>query len=73
MGIAIATIAGIIIGVIMSSLFVRTHLSGNLRVDHSIPEDDSYLFLELSKSVSTILKKKFVILKIRVEDFIPHK
>lgn len=71
MGIAI--IAGIIIGVIMSSLFVRIHLSGNLRVDHSIPEDDPYLFLELSKSVSTILKKKFVILKIRVEDFIPHK
>lgn len=73
MGIAIAIIAGIIIGVIMFALFVRTHLSGNLRVDHSIPEDDPYLFLELSKSVSTILKKKFVILKVRVEDFIPHK
>lgn len=73
MDIAIAIITGIIIGVIVSSLFVRTHLSGNLRVDHSIPEDDPYMFLELTKSVSTVLNKKFVILKVRAEDFISHK
>lgn len=38
-----------------------------------IPEDEPYLFLELTRNVSTILRKKFVVLKVRAEDFIPHK
>ncbi len=73
MDIVIAVIAGAFIGAIITLLIFCTISSGNLRVDQSITEDDPYMFLELTKSVSTILKKKFVVLKIRAEDFIPHK
>lgn len=73
MGIVIAVIVGVIVGAVVTALIVKTHLSGNLRIDHSIPEDDPYMFLELNKSVSTVLRKKFVVLTVRAEDFIPHK
>lgn len=73
MDIAIAVIVGIIVGAIVAMLIFSAFSVGNLRVDHSIPEDDPYMFLELTKSVSTVLKKKFVVLKVRAEDFIPHK
>lgn len=73
MDIVIAVIVGAIIGVFVTLLIFSTISAGNLRVDRSIPEDDPYLFLELTKSVSTVLEKKFVVLKVRVEDFIPHK
>ena len=73
MDIVIAVIVGIVIGIVIAALSVRMHLSGNLRIDHSIPEDDPYMFLELTKDVNTVLHKKFVVLKVRAEDFIPHK
>lgn len=73
MEIVIGIIVGIIIGGFITCLIFGAFGVGNLRVDHSIPEDGPYLFLELTKSVSTILKKKFVVLKVRAEDFIPHK
>lgn len=73
MGIVLAVIAGIIIGAIITVVIFSAISVGSLRVDQSIPEDEPYLFLELTKSVSTILRKKFVVLKVRAEDFIPHK
>lgn len=73
MGIVLAVIVGIIIGAIITTVIFSAISVGSLRVDQSIPEDEPYLFLELTKSVSTILKKKFVVLKVRAEDFIPHK
>lgn len=73
MEIVIGIILGIIIGAIATCLLFGAFSVGSLRVDHSIPEDEPYLFLELTRNVSTILKKKFVVLKVRAEDFIPHK
>lgn len=73
MGITIAAVIGLALGVIVSFIFEKIHISGNLRVDHSIIEDEPYLFLELNKSVNTILRKKFVVLQVKAEDFIPHE
>lgn len=73
MEIVIAVVIGIVVGSVLTILVMGSLSSGNLRVDQSIPEEDPYLFLELTKSVSMILHKKFVILKVRAEDFIPHK
>lgn len=73
MEIVIAVVIGIVVGSVLTILVMGSLSSGNLRIDQSIPEEDPYLFLELTKSVSTILYKKFVILKVRAEDFIPHK
>ncbi len=73
MDIVVAVIVGAIVGVLITLSIFSTVSAGNLRVDRSIPEDDPYLFLELTKSVNVVLKRKFVVLKVRVEDFIPHK
>lgn len=73
MEIVIAVVIGIVVGSVLTVLVMGSLSSGNLRIDQSIPEEDPYLFLELTKSVSMILHKKFVILKVRAEDFIPHK
>lgn len=73
MEIVVGIAIGIVIGAVVTCLVFGAFSVGSLRVDQSIPEDDPYLFLELTKSVSTILKKKFVVLKVRAEDFIPHK
>lgn len=73
MEIVIAVIIGILIGTAATGLIVSRNLSGNLRIDHSIPEDAPYMFLELNKSISTVIRKKFVVLKVKAEDFIPHK
>lgn len=73
MEVVIGIAIGIIIGSVVTCLVFGAFSVGSLRVDQSIPEDDPYLFLELTKNVSTILKKKFVVLKVRAEDFIPHK
>lgn len=73
MEIVIAVVIGVVVGSVLTVLVMDSLSSGNLRIDQSIPEEDPYLFLELTKSVSMILHKKFVILKVRAEDFIPHK
>lgn len=73
MEIVVSIAIGIVIGAVVTCLVFGAFGVGSLRVDQSIPEDDPYLFLELTKNVSTILKKKFVVLKVRAEDFIPHK
>lgn len=73
MEIIIGIIVGIIIGAVLTCLIFGAFSVGSLRVDQSIPEDEPYLFLELTRNVSTILRKKFVVLKVRAEDFIPHK
>jgi len=73
MEIVIGIIVGIVIGAVATCLIFGAFSVGSLRVDHSIPEDEPYLFLELTRNVSTILRKKFVVLKVRAEDFIPHK
>lgn len=69
-------IAGLIGMVLSFSIFLITskkNTIGNLRVDHSDLKDDPYLFLELETDIKSIYRKKYVLMKVRVEDFIPHK
>lgn len=69
-------IAGLIGMVLSFSIFLITskkNTIGNLRVDHSDLKDDPYLFLELETDIKSISRKKYVLMKVRVEDFIPHK
>lgn len=64
---------GLLIGFIVAVIAIPLKLVGSLRVDHSDPTEPPYLFLELSESVESISKRKAVILKVKIEDFIPHK
>ena len=63
--------AGIIIGIIISLLFLSFSKSGILRVDESDIDGDTYLFLELGKPVNkSISSKKYVIFKVNRKNYI---
>ena len=63
--------AGIIIGIIISLLFLSLSKSGTLRVAESDIDGDTYLFLELDKPVNkSISSKKYVIFKVNRKNYI---
>ena len=63
---------GIIIGSVVTQLLWWPKRVGSLRVDTSDP-DGPYLFLELTKDLSSVTKSDSVILKVRKENFISHE
>lgn len=73
MELIIAGLIGIVLGFSIFLIISQKNMIGNLRVDSSDLEDDPYLFLELETDVKSISRKKYVFMKVRVEDFIPHK
>lgn len=74
MELVIAILIGTIIITLGILLFVRKkYIIGNLRIDHSDLEDEPYLFLELKSDVDSVINKKYVIMKVQIKDFIPHK
>ncbi len=64
---------GILIGVLISVVLSHRRPLGNLRVDRSDPTSEPLLFLELDTDVRTIMRKKRVVFKVRVENFLPHE
>jgi len=64
---------GVFLGVSIASIIFRSHFIGDLRIDNSDPEDEPYIFLELSKRIGNISSKKYVVLKVKLENFIPQK
>jgi len=64
---------GILIGFVCATIATRTKSVGSLRVDTSDPDDSPYLFLELSKDIGDIYKKKYVTMKVNIKSFIPHE
>lgn len=64
---------GIVIGVLLGIVLSRRRSLGNFRVDRSDPTSEPLLFLELGTDVRTIMRKKQVVFKVRVEDFLPHE
>ena len=72
MNLAIIFVLGGSVGAIFTVIIFRLFLVGTLRVDHSDP-DGPFLFLELSKRIEAVVSKKYVVLKVKAKDFIPHK
>ncbi len=73
MELVVALCVGILIGVVGSNVFKRTHSIGCIRIDTSDPDDNPYLFLELSKSVDALAKYPYVVLKVDLKSFISRK
>ena len=65
-------VIGAIVGVILTCFVFRSFLVGTLRIDRSDP-DDTFLFLELSKGMRQVISKKYVMMKVKIENFIPRK
>lgn len=64
---------GVILGVfIFYLIFVKSSV-GKLRIDRSDISDKPYMFLELSKPVSHVSSKKFVIFHVSNENFISQE
>lgn len=68
----IAFLLGVLIGIIIYAIAVKTASVGTLRIDQSDPEDSPYLFLELNKNVGIITSKKYVIMKVERKNYISH-
>ena len=73
----------LIIGMVLAALIIfklgcmfekyRLHKKslGNLRIDTS-DDDGPYLFLELEKSVMDVCNSKYVVFKVRNENYLPR-
>lgn len=64
-------IVGMIIGICISVWAFKKDINGYLRVDRS--DEKPYLFLELSSNIENLEKKKYIMLEVKKEDFLPHK
>lgn len=65
-------LVGVIIGNVVTTIMFKSKQVGNLRIDTSDP-DGPYLFLELTKDLDSVVKRKSVTLKVRRENFISHE
>lgn len=57
--------------IIFACIFLKQNW-GSLRIDRSDPDEPPYIFLELYAEPSKIMQKKYVILKVKTENFIAH-
>ncbi len=61
------------VGIVVGVAITCQRPAGDLRVDHSDPSDGPYLFLELDTDVRNVMKKKYVIFRVKIKDFLPQK
>lgn len=74
MELIICIIVGMVIGIVFGRHVFRKDVVGSLRVDQSDPDSGPYLFLELShKGADAIYKKRYVVLKVNIKDYISHE
>lgn len=69
----VAMIIGISIGFGIGKAKYHQWPIGDLRIDRSDPVDGPHLYLELDTDVSAVLRKKRVVFRVKVKDFIPHE
>lgn len=65
-------IGGIALGVFIERILCKSSHIGTLRIDN-FDNDGPYLFLELSKSISSFNKRKRVFMTVKEENYIPHE
>lgn len=64
---------GVLAGYLAAHILLRIFSAGTLRVDRSDPDEAPYLFLELSKEIRDVVSRKYVVLKVNLQNFIPPK
>ena len=63
-------IAGVIAGVGGAILVLLKTKGGTLRVDRSDPDSEPYMFLELTESLPSVMRKKYVVFRVNLENYI---
>ena len=66
----ILVLSGLLLGLLIFGVAIRKSAVGTLRIDQSDPEDGPYPFLEGTKPLHYIMSRKFIILKVKVENYI---
>lgn len=61
---------GVLFGGVVCAFRIYSDVSGNLRIDQSDPDDRPYMFLEVHRSYDKLISKKYVLLRVRKENFI---
>lgn len=69
----VLVLVGVGIGVVFTTLMNRKKPIGVLRIDQSDPDDNPYLFLELSRDPHEIYNMDFVTLEVKVKNFVSQK
>lgn len=69
----VLVVVGILIGVVGTRTFFMPRTIGTLRIDHSDPSDQPYMFLELSKGVGDISNDRYVTLEVSTENYISQE
>ena len=73
MDLLIVNMIGVIVGSIVTQIILRIKSVGTMRIDTSDPEDGPYLFLELTKDVLYVKRKKYITLKVSSKNYISSK
>ena len=73
MEVLIGIAIGLLLGACAIMLIFNCKSLGLLRVDQSDPSEPPYLFLELKTNPEVIKGKKYVTLKVKIENFISHE
>lgn len=66
-------LAGILVGFIFACAWSTRNHVGTLRIDRSDPDDQAYMFLELTEHPEVVSRKKYVMLKVSNENYISQK
>jgi len=66
-------LAGSVIGSVIGEIVRVNRAKGILRLDTSQPTEEPYLFLELRSSPLCLEKKRYVLLRVNSESYIPRK
>ena len=70
---AIIFLIGILVGVAIMIFGFKKLIVGSLRIDRSDPDDQPYLFLEMKKELKRVSKKKYIVLKVNIQNYISQK
>lgn len=70
---ALYIVIGILIGVVSMVLMLRRNSVGTIQIDTSDVDGPPLMFAKLTKSVSDVMHKKYVVMRVKVEDIISQK
>lgn len=72
-GLIIGLLVGLLIGGVAVTKKMIFSSVGALRIDTSDPDDNPYLFLELSTDLNLVLSQEYVVLKVNTSNYISQK